>query len=134
MWCSWPAGSRATGCGPWSRSPSAPMPRPARWRSSSRALSVSIPARRNLVVREARRTGEIQVRLVTTPGSLDADGLVRAAEPVAGLLWTQTDSVAETTQDGETELLAGSEYLEEEIGGMRMRISSSAFFQTNTEM
>jgi len=42
--------------------------------------------------------------------------------------------VAETTQTGETELLAGSDRLEEEIGGMRLRISSSAFFQTNTEM
>jgi 23S rRNA (uracil1939-C5)-methyltransferase len=50
------------------------------------------------------------------------------------LLWTRTDSVAETTQDGETELLAGSDRLVEEVGGMRFRISSNAFFQTNTEM
>jgi 23S rRNA (uracil1939-C5)-methyltransferase len=50
------------------------------------------------------------------------------------MLWTQTDSVAETTQDGDTELLAGSDRLEEEIGGMRVRISPNAFFQTNTEM
>jgi 23S rRNA (uracil1939-C5)-methyltransferase len=89
---------------------------------------------RNLVVRESRRTGELQVRLVTAPGELDRQGLTAAAQPVGGLLWTRTDSVAETTQDGETELLAGSDRLEEEIGGMRMRISSSAFFQTNTEM
>jgi 23S rRNA (uracil1939-C5)-methyltransferase len=89
---------------------------------------------RNLVVRESRRTGELQVRLVTAPGELDRQGLTSAAHPVGGLLWTRTDSVAETTQDGETELLAGSDRLEEEIGGMRMRISSSAFFQTNTEM
>jgi 23S rRNA (uracil1939-C5)-methyltransferase len=89
---------------------------------------------RNLVVREGRRTGELQVRLVTSPGELDRDGLVAAAGPVSGLLWTRTDSVAETTQDGETELLAGSEHLEEEIGGMRVRIASNAFFQTNTEM
>ncbi|HEX6664878.1 MAG TPA: 23S rRNA (uracil(1939)-C(5))-methyltransferase RlmD, partial [Gaiellaceae bacterium] len=56
------------------------------------------------------------------------------AQPVDGLLWTRTDSVAETTQDGETELLAGSDRLEEEIGGMRVRIASNAFFQTNSEM
>jgi 23S rRNA (uracil1939-C5)-methyltransferase len=89
---------------------------------------------RNLVVREGRRTGELQVRLVTSPGELDRQGLIDAAQPVGGLLWTRTDSVAETTQDGETELLVGSEYLEEEIGGLRVRIASSAFFQTNTEM
>jgi 23S rRNA (uracil1939-C5)-methyltransferase len=89
---------------------------------------------RNLVVREGRRTGELQVRLVTSPGELDREGLIAAAGPVSGLLWTRTDSVAETTQEGETELLAGSEHLEEEIGGMRVRIASNAFFQTNTEM
>jgi len=89
---------------------------------------------RNLVVRESRRGGELQVRLVTSPSRIDGDGLARAADPVGGLLWTRLDSVAETTQGGETELLAGSDRLEEEIGGMRMRISPNAFFQTNTEM
>ena len=89
---------------------------------------------RNLVVRESRRSGELQVRLVTSPGKLDRDGLIAAAAPVGGLLWTQTDSVAETTQAGDTELLAGSDRLEEEIGGMRFQIAANAFFQTNTEM
>jgi 23S rRNA (uracil1939-C5)-methyltransferase len=89
---------------------------------------------RNLVVREGRRTGELQVRLVTSPGELDREGLIDAAGPLGGLLWTRTDSVAETTQDGDTELLAGSEHLDEEIGGMRVRIAANAFFQTNTEM
>ncbi len=89
---------------------------------------------RNLVVRESRTGGELQVRLVTSPGRLDREGLVRAVDPVGGLLWTRLDSVAETTQGGETELLAGSDRLEEEIGGMRVQISPSAFFQTNTEM
>ncbi len=88
---------------------------------------------RNLVVREGRRTGQIQVRLVTSPGSLDAEGLI-AASSADGLLWTQLDSVAETTAGGQSELLAGSDRLEEEIGGLGVRISSEAFFQTNTEM
>jgi 23S rRNA (uracil1939-C5)-methyltransferase len=89
---------------------------------------------RNLVVRESRRDGALQVRLVTAPGQLDTEGLIRAAEPYDGLLWTQLESVGETTQGGQTKLLAGSDRLEEEIGGMRMRISPEAFFQTNTEM
>jgi 23S rRNA (uracil1939-C5)-methyltransferase len=50
------------------------------------------------------------------------------------LLVTRIDSVAEVTRGGTTELLAGSDRLEEEIGGMRLRISPEAFFQTNTEM
>jgi 23S rRNA (uracil1939-C5)-methyltransferase len=44
------------------------------------------------------------------------------------------DSVAETTYGGETELLAGSDRFEDELGGMRFEISAEAFFQTNTEM
>jgi 23S rRNA (uracil1939-C5)-methyltransferase len=89
---------------------------------------------RNLVVREGRRTGQLQARLVTSPGELERESLIRAAAPINGLLWTRLDSVAETTQGGETELLAGSDRLEEEIGGLRLRISPQAFFQTNTEM
>ena len=90
---------------------------------------------RNLVVRESRRGGELQVRLVTSPGRLDTEGLAGAMEGgVGGVLWTRLDSVAETTRGGETELIAGSDRLEEEIGGMRVRISPDAFFQTNTKM
>jgi 23S rRNA (uracil1939-C5)-methyltransferase len=89
---------------------------------------------RNLVVREGRGTGELQARLVTSPGRLDAESLAAAAQPLDGLLWTRTDSVAETTDAGHTDLLAGGDRLEEEIGGMCIRISPHAFFQTNTEM
>ncbi len=89
---------------------------------------------RNLVVREGRRTGELQVRLVTNPGALDRDGLAGALHGAASVLWTQLRSVAETTQGGDTELLSGVEVIEEEIAGLRVRISGDAFFQTNTEM
>jgi 23S rRNA (uracil1939-C5)-methyltransferase len=89
---------------------------------------------RNLVVREGRRTGQLQVRLVTSPGELDRDGLVQAAGTADGVLWTRLGGVGETTQGGETELLSGSDRLEEELGGLRLRISPQAFFQTNTEM
>jgi 23S rRNA (uracil1939-C5)-methyltransferase len=89
---------------------------------------------RNLVVREGRRTGDLQVRLVTGPGELDREGLASAVDPGTSLLWTRVDSVAETTHGGETELLAGAERIEEELGGIRLRISPQAFVQTNTEM
>ena len=90
---------------------------------------------RNLVVREGRRTGQIQARLVTSDGKLDRDALIAAAGPeLTGLLWTRTDGVAETTQGGTTEVLAGSKRFEETLGQMSFRISAEAFFQTNTEM
>ena len=89
---------------------------------------------RNLVVREGRHTKAIQARLVTSAGQLDRDSLIRAGDGLDGLLWTRIDSVAETTQGGQTELLAGSDRFQEMLGGMRLEISAQAFFQTNTEM
>ncbi len=89
---------------------------------------------RNLVVREGRATGELQVRLVVGHGELDGEALARAAQPCDGILLTRVHGVAETTAGGETELLAGDRQLDEQLGGMRIRISPEAFFQTNTEM
>ena len=89
---------------------------------------------RNLVIREGRRTGQIQVRLVTSSGRLDEDSLQTATPTADGLLWTRLDSVAETTAGGQTALLSGSDRLEEELGGLSIAISGEAFFQTNTEM
>ena len=88
---------------------------------------------RNLVVREGRRTGQLQARLVTSPGDFRADELA-AAMPADSVLWTRAAGVAETTRDGETEVLKGAAKLEEELSGLRFRISPDAFFQTNTEM
>jgi 23S rRNA (uracil1939-C5)-methyltransferase len=88
---------------------------------------------RNLVVREGRRTGQLQVRLVTSPADLDVGSLADAVS-ADGILWTSHAGLGETTAEGETELVAGSDYLEERIGDLRMRISPHAFFQTNTEM
>ena len=89
---------------------------------------------RNLVVREGRRTGALQVRLVTSQGRLDRESLAAAAEGLDGVLWTRQSGLGETTQGGETELLAGSDRFEETLSDMRFEISAGAFFQTNTEM
>jgi 23S rRNA (uracil1939-C5)-methyltransferase len=78
---------------------------------------------RNLVIREGRRTGQLQTRLVTAPAEIP--------RPPVDL-----HTVAEATgdaADGPTGAL-GAEYLEEELCGLRFRISHRAFFQTNTEM
>jgi 23S rRNA (uracil1939-C5)-methyltransferase len=92
---------------------------------------------RNLVLREGRRTGQLQARLVTSEGDFRAADLAAALE-ATGVLWTRTGAPAETTREGETKLLRGSATIEEELtcGGerLRFRISADAFFQTNTEM
>ena len=78
---------------------------------------------RNLVVREGRRTGAVQTRLVTSAAQIPKP-------PVD--LHTVIDGPGSGT-DGPTGAL-GAEYLEEELCGLRFRISHRAFFQTNTEM
>jgi 23S rRNA (uracil1939-C5)-methyltransferase len=88
---------------------------------------------RNLVVREGRKTGAFQVRLVTSPGKLDAEALAGAV-PCDGLFWTQTAGLGESTQGGETQLLSGTPQLQERLGDLDFRVSPEAFFQTNTEM
>jgi 23S rRNA (uracil1939-C5)-methyltransferase len=144
-WCrerglrAWERGSRSAGPGP-----------------DGRALL------RNLVVREGRRTGLLQVRLVTTPGTLEEigglattlaeelgggesrkrDGMGREVEDegaagegvLSGVLWTRSAALAETTAGGETELIWGESELPERLGELDLRISPEAFFQTNTEM
>ncbi len=92
---------------------------------------------RNLVVREGRRTGQLQARLVTGPGEFRAEAFAAAAAANSAL-WTRSAGVAETTRDGETRLISGVEAIEEELElsgrRLRFRISPEAFFQTNTEM
>jgi len=88
---------------------------------------------RNLVVREGRRTGQIQVRLVTSPQPLDLDGFAQALG-VDSVVWTRAAGVAETSVGGESQIVHGIGAIDEELGGMRFRISAEAFFQTNTEM
>ena len=89
---------------------------------------------RNLVVREGRRTGELQVRLVTSDDSeLDLTGFAEALD-AESVLWTRAAGVAETTVGGFTEILDGDGAIHEELGELRFRLSPDAFFQTNTEM
>jgi 23S rRNA (uracil1939-C5)-methyltransferase len=78
---------------------------------------------RNLVVREGRRTGQLQTRLVTSPAEIP--------RPPVDLHTIVEGSGGGT--DGPTGVL-GAEYLEEELSELHFRISHGAFFQTNTEM
>jgi 23S rRNA (uracil1939-C5)-methyltransferase len=88
---------------------------------------------RNLVVREGRRTGQLQARLVTSPGGFRASHFAEAAD-AHSVVWSASTSLAEVTRDTESQLLSGEPAIEERIGSLRLRISPEAFFQTNTEM
>ncbi|MGN6586179.1 MAG: 23S rRNA (uracil(1939)-C(5))-methyltransferase RlmD, partial [Solirubrobacterales bacterium] len=78
---------------------------------------------RNLAVREGRRTGQVQTRLVTSEA--------RFPRPPVDL-HTVVENEAGGT-DGPTGVL-GEERLREELCGLEFEISHGAFFQTNTEM
>lgn len=78
---------------------------------------------RNLVVREGRRTGQLQTRLVTSAAEIPRP-------PVD--LHTLIEGPSGGTE-GPTGVL-GREHLAEELCGLRFEISPFAFFQTNTEM
>src|SRR4051794_28398684 len=73
---------------------------------------------RNLVVREGRRTGELQVRLVVGDGELDEAAFAAAVE-ADGVFVTRTDALAETTYGGQTTLVSGDADLREELAGLR---------------
>jgi 23S rRNA (uracil1939-C5)-methyltransferase len=77
----------------------------------------------NLVVREGRRTGQIQTRLVTTPQRFPKPpvDLHTVVEPGSG------------NSEGATGVL-GEELLRERLCGLELEMSHGAFFQTNTEM
>jgi 23S rRNA (uracil1939-C5)-methyltransferase len=77
---------------------------------------------RNLVVRDGRRTGQVQTRLVTAAAEIPRPP-VDLHTIVAG---------ASGGTDGPTGVL-GEEFLRERLGELELRISPGAFLQTNTE-
>ena len=115
---------------------------------------------RHLLVRKASRTGEILVALVTTSqdpwqgetalegslNALDSDALIAGFKELllsleqdgkligkfAGILHITNDSIADIVQSDHTELLYGQEYFYEELLGLKFKISTFSFFQTNS--
>ena len=98
---------------------------------------------RHLLVRKARKTGEILIALITTTQleldlggftesllALEKDG--RLSGKIAGILHTKNDSLADVVKSDETVLLYGKEYFYEELLGLRFCISQFSFFQTNS--
>lgn len=94
---------------------------------------------RHLLVRKAARTGEILVALVTTSQQeIDltpwTEGLLslNLKGRFAGILHIINDSVADVVQSDRTEILYGQDYFYEELLGLKFKISTFSFFQTNS--
>ncbi|MBD5395828.1 MAG: 23S rRNA (uracil(1939)-C(5))-methyltransferase RlmD [Lachnospiraceae bacterium] len=94
---------------------------------------------RHLLVRKAAKTGEILAALVTTSQeehdlkpwvegllSLDLKG------KFAGILHITNDSVADVVQSDHTDILYGQDFFYEELLGLKFKITTFSFFQTNT--
>jgi len=92
---------------------------------------------RHLVYREGRNTGQVLVQLVTAPGERFETGyfaeVLRRFPEVRSVHWAINDTPAEVT-NLPTKLLWGEDSIEEELCGLRFRVSPNAFLQTNTEM
>lgn len=108
---------------------------------------------RHLLVRKASKTGEILVNIITTT---QEDGLRSLSEgykeeagdifaplalkllelplsgSIAGILHTYNDSQADVVKCDRMVMLYGRDYIYEELLGLRFKISTFSFFQTNS--
>lgn len=105
---------------------------------------------RNLVVRQSRANGQFLINLVASTQwdayGFDVKQLLQAfvemlleleksdafAGSIAGILYTENDALGDVVQSDRMELLYGQDYIEEEILGLKFKISPFSFFQTNT--
>ena len=100
---------------------------------------------RHLIIRRGVHTGELLVNIVTASDA-KADGEVfdetAYAEmimnlpldnKVVGVLRTINDRLADAVYCDELRILSGRDYYNEEIMGLKFRVSAFSFFQTNVE-
>ena len=94
---------------------------------------------RHLLVRRASRTGEILAALVTTTQQeVDLESWKERLLSLplngkfAGILHITNDSMSDAVKCDSSEILYGRDYFYEELLGLKFRISTFSFFQTNT--
>ena len=95
---------------------------------------------RHLMVRQSFATGEIMLALFATEGPLGhlkeaANDLIKRISSkypqVKSLLWMENTDWADRTQSEKTHLLAGRDFIYDEMDGYRFRVWFDTFFQTN---
>ena len=94
---------------------------------------------RHLLVRKAVKTGQILVDIVTTTvNDIPMDELADRLKAlsldgeITGFLHTYNDSVADAVINEKTEIVFGRDYIEEELLGLKFKITTFSFFQTNS--
>ena len=95
---------------------------------------------RHLMVRQSFATGEIMLALFATEAPAvqlknAADDLVKRITnkfpKVKSLLWLENTDWADRTQSERSHILAGRDFIYDEMGGYRFRLWFDTFFQTN---
>ena len=94
---------------------------------------------RHLLVRKAVKTGQILVDIVTTTvNDIPMDELADRLKAlsldgeITGFLHTYNDSVADAVINEKTDIVYGRDYIEEELLGLKFKITAFSFFQTNS--
>lgn len=95
---------------------------------------------RNLVLRKGVRTNELLVNIVTSSQVyFDEDAYadmiygLPLENKVVGVLHTINDGIADTVTPEEVRIIRGRDYYNEEIMGLKFKVSAFSFFQTNVE-
>lgn len=95
---------------------------------------------RHLIVRRGIRTGELLVNVVTSSeDGFDENAFVEMIRAlplenqVVGILRTINDRLADAVYCDELRVLWGRDYYNEEILGLKFKVSAFSFFQTNVD-
>ncbi len=93
---------------------------------------------RNLVLRESKNKGEILAVLVTRSGrELDpgeaAHDLMESCPQVKSFWWVENDRIPDLVDFQKKTHIAGTAFIEEDLGGLQLRIHPETFFQPNPQ-
>ncbi|MBI4052248.1 MAG: 23S rRNA (uracil(1939)-C(5))-methyltransferase RlmD [Elusimicrobia bacterium] len=90
---------------------------------------------RYLVVREGKNTDQRMVFLHSSQEISNQEFVqaVRPVYPATTILWGMNTKLADVAVADRLEVLFGSGFIEEKLGGLLFRISPTSFFQTNTK-